>query len=106
MTGVFPLRIKVEDKPLGHGYARYRVDEANPFFEKGIEIKGHEFHYSGPVTLEGSTVFRVVRGTGLGDDRDGLVRWNVLGTYLHIHALGCPAWAEGIIGAAERYRKE
>ena len=52
------------------------------------------------------SIFEVKRGTGCGNGRDGLLRWNVLASYLHLHALGCPAWARGFVRAAERYRKE
>jgi len=124
MTGVFPLRIGMNIKPQGHGYVRIRVDDENPFFHHGTEIQGHEFHYSYPLDLapyddgfanRGTgtedldavrTVFEVKRGVGCGGGRDGLLRWNVLGTYTHIHALGCPAWASGLVGAADRNRKE
>lgn len=108
MTGVFPISMEMSKKPQGHGYTHMLVDNDNPFFEKGTELKGHEFHYSSPVRDAGSvrSVFEVRRGVGCGEHRDGLLRWNVLGTYLHIHALGCPSWAQGILKAAERYRKE
>ncbi|MHC4945537.1 MAG: cobyrinate a,c-diamide synthase, partial [Planctomycetota bacterium] len=106
MAGVFPVRCVMEDKPQGHGYARVRVDRENPFFEKGAELRGHEFHYSRPDSWTMDSIFEVKRGTGCGESRDGLLRWNVLGTYLHIHALGCPAWTKGILRAATRYRKE
>jgi cobyrinic acid a,c-diamide synthase len=97
MTGVFPIRIEAREKPQGHGYVRYVVDGKNPFFKKGLEIRGHEFHYTRPRPWKMQSVFQVKRGLGCGDHRDGLLRWNVLGTYLHIHALGCPAWAPGVV---------
>ena len=120
MSGIFPLGVEMGSKPCGHGYTRAVVDGSNPFFEKGTELKGHEFHYSCPASpaplasfpagAQGAaraggfeSVFAVKRGTGCGGGRDGLLRWNVLGTYLHVHALGCPAWARGVLGAAERY---
>lgn len=126
MTGVFPVTIAIDRKPRGHGYARILVDGKNPFFPEGLELKGHEFHYSWPAAdahpsasadaLGGRieddsrgrlrSVFRMQRGTGCGAGRDGLSRWNVLGTYLHVHALGCPAWAQGVMRAAETYRKD
>ena len=133
MTGVFPVTIAIDRKPRGHGYARVLVDGKNPFFPEGLELKGHEFHYSwladaGPSADAGASgrrieddsrtgldagasgrlrsVFKMQRGTGCGAGRDGLSRWNVLGTYLHVHALGCPAWAQGVMRAAERYRKD
>ena len=40
------------------------------------------------------------RGTGCFDGRDGVIAGNVWASYTHIHALGVPAWAEGLIGAA------
>jgi cobyrinic acid a,c-diamide synthase len=116
MTGVFPIRIAIDEKPCGHGYTRCVVDGRNPFFEEGTELKGHEFHYSRVVpgksglaatdSVFKDSVFEVKRGTGCGESRDGLLRWNVLGTYLHVHALGCPEWARGVVRAAEKNRKE
>ena len=120
MTGVFPVTIAMDRKPRGHGYARVLVDGRNPFFPEGLELKGHEFHYSWPAADANASgrrieddsrdqlrsVFKMQRGTGCGAGRDGLSRWNVLGTYLHVHALGCPAWAQGVMRAAETYRKD
>lgn len=119
MAGIFPIRIEMFERPRGHGYAGIEVDGDNPFFAKGTKLKGHEFHYSRPAGLEGpsglgapggpeevKSVFDIERGAGCGHGRDGLSRWNALGTYLHVHALGCPAWAKGVIDAAERYRKD
>ncbi len=121
MAGVLPVSIEMEDRPQGHGYVRFTVDGENPFYEPGTEIRGHEFHYSRLSTLDSGSgalnlqdrgsielksVFRMTRGVGCGKGRDGLLRWNVLGTYLHVHALGCPAWARGLVGAAERHRAE
>ena len=31
------------------------------------------------------------------DGLDGICYKNVLATYTHLHALGCPEWAEGMI---------
>ncbi|MBU0754775.1 MAG: hydrogenobyrinic acid a,c-diamide synthase (glutamine-hydrolyzing) [Planctomycetes bacterium] len=106
MAGVFPIPFVMEKKPQGHGYARALVDGNNPFFEKGTVLKGHEFHYSRPEKWAMKSIFEIKRGTGCGKQRDGLLRWNVLGTYVHIHATGCPAWAQGMVQAAKRHRKE
>ena len=48
--------------------------------------------------------FRLKRGSGLINNRDGIVFKNVLATYTHIHALGTPAWAEAMIRNAVKYR--
>ena len=44
------------------------------------------------------------RGVGFSEGRDGLVFNNVLAMYTHVHALGTPEWAPGLVGAARRYR--
>lgn len=108
MAGVFPLRLAVEDRPQGHGYMQVGVDQENPFFARGEVLRGHEFHYSRIVSRNDAvtTAYRVERGSGLGDGRDGLVQGNTLASFLHLHALGVPGWAAGLVRAARRYRAE
>lgn len=105
MAGVLPLRLSVEKRPQGHGYMEVETEAGSPFFPAGIRLRGHEFHYSRALE-EGkiSTVYRVIRGTGTGRGRDGLQRGNTLASYLHLHALGTPQWAPGLVGAAYRFR--
>lgn len=107
MAGVLPITVELGERPAGHGYQQVAVDGDNPFFPVGTELTGHEFHYSRVVDQDGDvrSVFQVQRGTGALAGRDGLVRKNVLATYLHLHARGTPSWAEGLVGAAERFRK-
>ena len=102
MCGVFPLDLHVSKKPQGHGYCEVEVDTFNPFFTEGAKLRGHEFHYSffSPEGKNLNTAFRVKRGTGCFDNRDGLIYKNVLASYLHLHSTGCPEWAKGIIQAA------
>jgi cobyrinic acid a,c-diamide synthase len=106
MAGVLPVTVELDERPAGHGYCRVAVDGENPFFPVGMELTGHEFHYSRVVEQGGDagTVFRIVRGTGARQGRGGLVRKNVLATYLHLHARGTPAWARGVVRAAQRFR--
>jgi cobyrinic acid a,c-diamide synthase len=105
MAGVLPFEVELCRKPQGHGYVALRVDRENPFFPLGLEIKGHEFHYSriaGAGALE-QTVCSVVRGDGCGGSRDAIVTGNVWAAYTHLHALGTPEWAGGMVAAAHRY---
>jgi Ni-sirohydrochlorin a,c-diamide synthase len=50
------------------------------------QFRGHEFHYS-EVTLSPETRFayRLTRGIGIRDNRDGAVINNTLGSYTHLH---------------------
>ena len=47
--------------------------------------------------------FRVNRGAGIGGQREGLLFQNVLATYTHLHALGCPQWAKALVRRAREY---
>jgi cobyrinic acid a,c-diamide synthase len=106
MAGVFPADIVLERKPSGHGYVEAVVDRENPFFPPGTVLRGHEFHYSRLEVSEPlETVLKVRRGTGTGDARDGLRFKNTVAAYMHLHAVGAPEWVEGMVRAAEAFRK-
>ena len=109
LAGVFPVRFDLAQRPQAHGYTILRVEGDNPFYQKGTEIKGHEFRYSRPVAWTGqpgALVMKMERGVGFMEGRDGLVSNNVLALYTHIHAVGTPSWATAVVGAARRYAKE
>jgi cobyrinic acid a,c-diamide synthase len=108
MVGALPVDTVLAKRPQGHGYIKAEVVKSNPFIPVGSVLTGHEFHYSYVTGLENesvSRVFKILRGHGLNGMQDGLCSNNVLATYLHVHALGEPAWARGLLGAAERYRR-
>jgi cobyrinic acid a,c-diamide synthase len=108
MAGVFPYDFVMGKKPQGHGYTILEVMAGNPYFPAGTRLKGHEFHYSrirpepGP---KERLAFRVVRGAGIGGQRDGLVYKNVLATFTHLHALGAPQWAPSLVARARQYQQ-
>jgi cobyrinic acid a,c-diamide synthase len=105
MAGVLPMDMVVDARPQGHGYAQVEVDRANPFFPVGTRIDGHEFHYSRVLDGTGlDSVFDVKRGTGSLPGRDGLVVGNVLASYIHLHARGTPAWAQGVVERARQWK--
>ena len=106
LTGILPIEIKLSDKPRGHGYSEAVVDKDNPFFEEGVLLRGHEFHYSEIYKYdpEIKSSLSVQRGTGSIDKRDGLVYKNVFATYIHLHALASPEWVTGLIRRARQYK--
>jgi len=106
MSGIFKNDVTISKRPQGHGYMEVLVDCANPFFETGVKLRGHEFHYSQIDSIADiPTVFAVNRGSGLGHGRDGMIYRNVLACYLHLHSVGTPEWVEGIVKAAIEYRR-
>ncbi len=108
LAGIFPVRFGMSQKPQAHGYSIFEVDGGNPFYEKGTEIKGHEFRYSTILEWPGNPedlTFKMKRGVGFSEKREGLVFNNVLALYTHIHALGTPEWAEGFMRCCRRTKK-
>ena len=109
MADVFPIVFDFHKKPQGHGYTIVEVAADNPFFPKGMRIKGHEFHYSKAIEFggdKGNFAFVMQRGVGLLGDRDGICYKNVLATYTHIHALGTTTWAGALIEKARLFHNE
>lgn len=106
MAGILPVDTVLRQKPQGHGYTRVEADKDNPFYPQGTVLTGHEFHYSVVSGLDEAPVdcvFRVLRGHGLDGMRDGMCVRNVLATYVHVHSLGEPLWARGIVDRARAY---
>lgn len=107
MVGIFPVQFAVDRHPQGHGYEVVRIDQPNPWFAVGTELRGHEFRYcrvtDGRVGRGGS-VAAVERGYGFDGRRDGLVYKNVWACFCHVHATGAPQWAEAMIDQAAAYR--
>jgi len=109
LAGVFPVRFGMSQKPQAHGYSIFTVEGENPFYEKGSEIKGHEFRYSTILDWPGDSddlPLKMKRGVGFSKGREGLVMNNVLALYTHIHALGTPEWARGFMRRCQEVKEE
>jgi cobyrinic acid a,c-diamide synthase len=108
MAGALDLVLTQTPRPQGHGYVVARVDRPNPFFAEDACLRGHEFHYS---RVDGGddrtrTVLQLERGQGVENGRDGVVTGRVFASYLHLHALGTPAWAPSLLAQARTYQRE
>lgn len=103
MVGAIPCDIVMHKKPRGHGYMLLQATGDSGWFEPDIELRGHEFHYSevvnlGPVDF----AYRVLRGSGVDGERDGIIHNHVLASYTHLHSLGSPGWASGFVEFVKR----
>jgi cobyrinic acid a,c-diamide synthase len=107
MTSVLPVDFILEKRPQAHGYTILEVRGSSPFLEKGVIIRGHEFHYSRIVNLDDlpPMAYYMNRGGGINGTEDGLTYKNVLACYTHLHAVGTPQWAEAMVRKAHEYRK-
>ncbi|HWQ43840.1 MAG TPA: cobyrinate a,c-diamide synthase [Desulfosporosinus sp.] len=107
MVGLLPLDTQMESKPQGHGYTIMETNPDQLWFTEAMEIKGHEFHNSRIINLASDVKFglKVKRGHGIDGQHDGICYKNVFAAYNHIHALGCPEWAERMVKLAVSYNQ-
>lgn len=105
MANVFPLKAVWRSRPAGLGYVEGEVIGDNPFYPKGMRLRGHEFHYTSCEPLE-NTHYQIAlsRGTGLAPGLDGLCRLNTWASYLHIFSPGLPLWSENFVRLAKSYQ--
>jgi cobyrinic acid a,c-diamide synthase len=101
MVGVISSEVQLSERPEGHGYVVAEVISENPIFPVGLTIRGHEFHHSILLKLDNLTfAYRIKRGRGIASQRDGIVYKNLFASYIHLHALGTPEWAQGFVSLA------
>ena len=86
MAGILGAGSRMTDKLQGLGYTEAQVVSDSPLARKGTMIRGHELHYS--VTECGRDArfaYRLRRGKGIIDGKDGLMEHNTLASYMHTH---------------------
>ncbi|MBU4454563.1 MAG: cobyrinic acid a,c-diamide synthase, partial [Euryarchaeota archaeon] len=86
MAGILGAGSRMTDKLQGLGYTEAQVVSDSPLAKKGTIIRGHEFHYS--VTdcdRDARFAYRLKRGKGIIDGKDGLIEHNTLAAYMHTH---------------------
>ena len=94
MIGIFGGDSVFVNKRHGPTYVIAEATEDNPLFSG--TVRAHEYHYSEVVpSADMRFGFDVKRGQGITGMKDGLVRGNSLGTYMHQHALSADDWARG-----------
>ncbi len=107
MSGILPIKFGLSNRPQGHGYTQVEVVHENPFYKAGEILKGHEFRYSSILDIEyqdHEMAFKMERGKGILDKKDGFFKQNTFGTYTHIHALGSPSWAPSLVKRAKIFK--
>lgn len=107
LSGVLPIKVRLYDEPQGHGYCEALVDRENPYFPVGTLLKGHEFHYTRINEYDSNIklTVKLIRGNGSIANRDGISYKNVFASYIHLHALSCAGWVNGLLRCAKNYKK-
>ena len=106
MVGALPCEVEICQRPQGHGYVEAEIVRKNPLFPVGLKLRGHQFHYSRLLKIDGlDFVYELQRSRGTDKQIDGIVYRNVFAAYTHLHALGVPQWAEAFVSLALRERR-
>ncbi len=86
MAEILPADVTMCDRyqALNHIEMRGMRDELT--VSAGETLRGHEFHYSkAAVDDDARFGFEMVRGDGIDGDHDGLLEYESMGTYAHVH---------------------
>jgi cobyrinic acid a,c-diamide synthase len=87
MAGVLPASVTMHDRYQALDHVELRATDESPVAEPGTTYRGHEFHYSSAALgADARLAFEVERGDGIADGRDGLLEYETVGTYAHVHA--------------------
>ncbi|WP_424358236.1 cobyrinate a,c-diamide synthase [Methanocella sp. MCL-LM] len=103
MTGILPAKALMTTRLQALGYVEAKA-VAGPLFARGMEYRGHEFHFS-TVEHSGEARFavRMARGKGIDGGLDGMYEHNAIGTYTH--AYFTPEMARAVVDSARKYRR-
>ena len=99
MVGVIEADTLMTPKPIGRGYVQLAPTNKHPWSEVAKKIYAHEFHYSKLENLDPKThyAYEVLRGVGVDNKRDGILKHNLLATYSHLRNVGGNHWVEQFV---------
>ena len=86
MVGLFDAET-VMQKKLKLNYTKAAIARDCIISRRGPSLHGHEFHFSELESVSGDSRFayRMEIGVGIGRKRDGIVLYNALASYMHMH---------------------
>ena len=106
MVELFEGNARMRGKLEALDYTLVKVKGNNPLSKVGERLRGHEFHFS---VIEGlpkdsKFAYRMLRGKGIRDGRDGLLDYNCLASYMHLHFAQGHGLVRNFIKACEGYK--
>ena len=104
MVGAIPADTLMCEKPQGRGYVRLQETGLMPWAysenqETHLTFCAHEFHYSKLTNISNEIKFayKVLRGTGITGENDGIVYKNLLASYAHLRDVKHNRWAQRFV---------
>lgn len=108
MVGVIDGETMMTDEATSLGYVELKVTEKNPFSEAGDIFRGHEFHYSKlqDFPMDVKFCYKVLRGKGIDGGRDGILVYNTLASFAHVHVVSYPKIVTKFLDACKAYSRK
>ena len=102
MVGALPVEVTMCERPQGRGYVRLQETSNHPWpaqADDADDLPAHEFHYSKLDKIDASIsyAYKVLRGTGIDGQHDGLLYKNVLANYTHLRNVDKNPWAKRFV---------
>ncbi len=110
MVGAIAADTTMHERPCGRGYVRLEENsQLSPWPRAGkpsATICAHEFHYSSIDGLPADSQFayRVLRGSGINQQYDGLVYKNLLASYTHLRNTPSTPWVDRFLAFVSQHK--
>lgn len=107
MVGALPGSVRMTDRLQSFGYATLTTQRDTIVANAGETIRGHEFHYStwDHAVPGRNAAYRLSRPRTM-SRLEGFANANVLASYLHVHWLAKPRWAQQFVAAAQHWSQQ
>ncbi len=86
MIGLYEADTAMQKK-LKLNYTKASTSRESIVSKTGVTLHGHEFHFSEleSVSKDSTFAYKMDIGIGIGEKRDGIVQYNTLASYMHMH---------------------
>ncbi len=108
MAGVIDADTHMTPTPIGRGYVELAPTDEHCWSGVSKHIYAHEFHYSKLKNLNPNTryAFKVLRGVGVNNEFDGIIKHNLLASYTHLRNVAGNAWVAQFVNFISKIKKQ
>ena len=106
MAGCFNLHCRMSKRLRSLGYREVVMAEDTILGEKGLAVRGHEFHYSSLDEHDSPSIYTAIDKSGQTRVVDGFQVGRTLGSYFHMHFKSQPAAPQAFVNACAQYGTE
>jgi cobyrinic acid a,c-diamide synthase len=108
MAGCFALATRMLPRLKALGYREVELSRDTIIGDRGLSIRGHEFHYSelADSPCPPATAYRIADRAGMERPAEGYLVRRTLGSYIHLHFGSAPRAAQSFVDSCRAFRAE